>query len=36
MVLQGDEEFDASEVIMYKNMVLEEMGDYKRALAHLE
>jgi len=35
-LLQGDDEFDASEVIMYKNMVLEEMGDYKRALSHLE
>jgi hypothetical protein len=36
ILFQGDDEFDASEVIMYKNMVLEEMGDYKRALAHLE
>jgi tetratricopeptide (TPR) repeat protein len=34
--MEGDDEFDASEVIMYKNMVLEEMGDYKRALSHLE
>jgi len=33
---ETDPKYETSEVIMYKNVIIEEMGNYEGALAHLE
>lgn len=33
---EAEEKYERSEVLLYKNLILEETGDYPRALKHLE